>query len=133
MLPRDKIIFIVNNNKYIIVYNARRSRKTIRKFRNASNAFSELPHVSAECGDHQDHLFWKRVYDSKSFNILDITTLINSKNYSTANQSKKWDDYRAIKAVIFKSINVNKGFFGYKLFENNSLWLSDPVEILSVW
>jgi len=57
VFPRDKIIFIADNNKYITVYKARRSHKTIRKFTNVSNAFSKIPHVSAGCGDHQDDLF----------------------------------------------------------------------------
>lgn len=86
--PRDKIIFIANNNKYITVYKARRSHRTIRTFKNVSNVFSELPHISAGRGDYQDDLFWKSVYNCKIFNILEITTITNSKNYSRANQSK---------------------------------------------
>jgi hypothetical protein len=57
VFPRAKIIFITNNNKYITVYKARRPLKIIRKFINVSNAFSELPRVSAGFCDHQEDHF----------------------------------------------------------------------------
>jgi len=98
------------------VYKPRRPHKTTGKCANISNAFSELRHVSAGCGNNR-RIFRKRVYIYKSFNILGITTLIKSKKYSRASQSKKWDGYRAIRAIIFKSTNVNKAFLAKSFLE----------------